>query len=138
MFSRTFTTTSPLTLICCSTAVAVLLYYLQSTKKKKYNNKSISNSEVKDESNAYQPQSQPQPQQQEEGIHFEEEPYYFPFLESVKGKVRMGVKKLDEDTWIEIGTTYLKQMQLKKKILQEQRSDVIIYILIEVFSECYY
>lgn len=61
-----------------------------------------------------------------ETIHFADEPYYFPFTETTPEKMysRMGVKRLPQEEWIEIGETYLTQMFMKKKILREHRDMV--------------
>eukprot|EP00026_Physarum_polycephalum_P010303 Phypoly_transcript_10461.p1 GENE.Phypoly_transcript_10461~~Phypoly_transcript_10461.p1 ORF type:complete len:380 (+),score=61.90 Phypoly_transcript_10461:1-1140(+) len=54
-------------------------------------------------------------------ITYPQEPDYFPFMEAIPGRVRMGVKRMDKDTWIEIGPSFPRQLSLKKDILRDHR-----------------
>lgn len=54
-------------------------------------------------------------------ITYKEEPYYFPFTEFTPGKMRMGVKRMAADAWIEIGSTFPTHLALKKEILKNHR-----------------
>lgn len=52
---------------------------------------------------------------------FPQEPDYFPFTEAIPYRIRMGVKKMAHDAWIEIGPAFEHEVQLKKTILRDHR-----------------
>jgi hypothetical protein len=58
---------------------------------------------------------------QKANITYPQEPDYFPFTEAVAGKLRMGVKRMSADEWIEIGPLLPRHLALKKSILKEHR-----------------